>query len=85
MTEVGREQLNSLARRGRSPGRMIKRALALLRTDQGLSDRLIAEGLAISPHTVARVRKRLCEEGLEGVLNVEDQHKATVLLVKVWG
>ena len=30
---------------------MIKRALALLRTDQGLSDRLIAEGLAVNPIT----------------------------------
>ena len=69
LTEAEREQLNSLVRGGKSPAHMIKRALALLRTDQGLSDRLTAEGLAISPHTVARVRKRYCEEGLEGALN----------------
>ena len=37
-------------------------------TDQGLSDRVIAEGLAINPYTVARVRKRFCEEGLVSAL-----------------
>ena len=68
LTEAEREQLNIVVRRGRPPARMVKRALALLRTDQGLSDRLIAEGLAISPYTVARVRKRFCEEGLKSAL-----------------
>ena len=52
-----------------APARMVKRALALLRTDQGLSDRRIAEGLAINQYTVARVRKQFCEEGLERALN----------------
>ena len=68
LTDEQREHLNALVRGGKSPARMIKRALALLRTDQGLSDRLVAEGLAISPHTVARVRKRFCEEGLKRAL-----------------
>lgn len=68
LTDTEREHLNMVVRRGRSPARMVKRALALLRTDQGLSDRLIAEGLAISPYTVARVRKRFSEEGLESAL-----------------
>ena len=45
LTEVEREHLNIVVRRGRSPARMVKRALALLRTDQGLSDRLIMERL----------------------------------------
>lgn len=51
LTEAERERLNSLVRGGTAPARMIKRALALLRTDQGLSDRLIAEGLAVNPIT----------------------------------
>lgn len=68
LTEAERERLDSLVRGGRSPARMVKRALALLRTDQGLPDRLIAEGLAINPITVARVRKRYCEEGLKSAL-----------------
>ena len=33
LTEAEREQLNSLVHRGKSPARVIKRALALLRTD----------------------------------------------------
>ncbi len=68
LTEDERKRLNGLVRRGKSPARMVKRALALLRTDQGLSDRLIAEGLAVNPITVARVRKRYCEEGLQSAL-----------------
>ena len=68
LTEDERERLNGLVRGGKSPARMVKRALALLRTDQGLSDRLIAEGLAVNPITVARVRKRYCEEGLQSAL-----------------
>ena len=69
LTEDEREHFNSVVRRGRAPARMVKRALALLRTDQDLSDRRIAEGLAINQYTVARVRKQFCEEGLERALN----------------
>ena len=69
LTNAERNQLTSVVRGGRSPARKVKRALALLRTDQGLSDRRIAEGLAISPATVARVRKRFYEERLENALN----------------
>ena len=69
LTEDEREHLNSVVRRRRAPARMVKRALALLRTDQDLSDRRIAEGLAINQYTVARVRKQFCEEGLERALN----------------
>ena len=69
LTEDEREHLNSVVRRGKAPARMVKRALALLRTDQDLSDRRIAEGLAINQYTVARVRKQFCEEGLERALN----------------
>ena len=69
LTNAERNQLTGVVRGGRSSARKIKRVLALLRTDQGLSDRLIAEGLAISPATVARARKRFCEEGLENALN----------------
>ena len=69
LTEAERERLNGLVRGGTVPARKTKRALALLRTDQGLPDRLIAEGLAINPITVARVRERYCEDGLESALN----------------
>ncbi len=44
LTEAEREHLNNLVRGDTSPARMIKGALALPRTDQGLTDWLIAEG-----------------------------------------
>ena len=69
LTQDERSELSKVARTGRSSARKVKRALALLRTDQGLSDREVAEGLAINPHTVARARKRFVEEGLESALN----------------
>ena len=69
LTQDERAELNKVARKGKSSARKVKRALALLRTDEGLSDREIAEGLAINPYTVARLRKRFVEEGLENALN----------------
>ena len=69
LTQAEGTQLNNVARKGKSSARKVKRALALLRTDRGLSDREIAEGLAVNPYTVARVRKRFVEEGLESALN----------------
>ena len=47
----------------------MKRALALLRADEGMSDPKIAEAISMNADTVARVRKRFCEEGLESALN----------------
>jgi len=56
------------AHRGRSPARTVKRALPLLKADEGQSDGRIVEALSISRRTVIRVRKRFCEEGLERAL-----------------
>ena len=47
----------------------VKRALALLRADEGMSDPKIAEAISMNADTVARVRKRFVEEGLESALN----------------
>ena len=43
----------------------MKRALVLLRADQGLTDREIAEGLMIGDSKSWRVRARFVTEGLE--------------------
>ena len=43
--------------------RTVKRALSLLKADQGLRDREIADVLLVNPATVARARKRYVEEG----------------------
>ena len=49
--------------------RTVKRALALLKADEGLRDREVAGALLINAATVARVRKRFVEEGLEAAIN----------------
>ena len=53
----------------RPRARKVKRALVLLRADEGLLDRDIANGLLISVSTVGRVRTRFVNEGLDGALN----------------
>ena len=45
LTETERAQLNVVGHKGKSSARTVKRALALLKTDQGLSDSKIAEAL----------------------------------------
>ena len=68
LTESQKCRLKEVANRGRSSARTIKRALALLRADEGLTDDRIADMFSISRRTVVRVRKRFCEEGLESAL-----------------
>ena len=48
--------------------RTVKRALSLLKADQGLRDREIADVLLVNPATVARARKRYVEV-LEAAIN----------------
>ena len=50
--------------------RTVKRALSLLKADQGLRDREIADVLLVNAATVARARKRYVEEGLEAAYRV---------------
>lgn len=68
LTESQRRRLSEVANRGISPARTVKRALALLKADEGQTDERIAEAVSISRRTVVRVRKRFCEEGLESAL-----------------
>ena len=68
LTESQKRRLSEVAHRGKSPARTVKRALALLKADEGQSDGRIAEALSISRRTVIRIRKRFCEDGLERAL-----------------
>ena len=76
LTESQKSRLGEVAHRGRtcpwpeqgSPARTVKRALALLKADEGQIDNRIADALSISRRTVVRIRKRFCEEGLESAL-----------------
>ena len=69
LSESERRHLGQIASRGETSARKVKRALVLLKADEGLIDRDIASGLLISTSTVGRVRTRFVKEGLDGALN----------------
>ena len=69
LTKSERDYLNDVGHKGKSSARKIKRALALVKADEGMSDPKIAEALSISLSTVARLRKRFVVEGMDGALN----------------
>jgi transposase len=72
LTEEERSQLETLVRRGRAHTRKLLYARILLKADADGPDRWtderIAEALEISTATVARERRRFCEDGLEVAL-----------------
>ena len=69
LNESDRTHLRQIASRGEASARKVRRALVLLRADEGLTDRDIASGLFISVSTVGRVRTRFVKEGLDSALN----------------
>lgn len=69
LTESERAHLEDVGHKGRSSARKVKRALALVKADEGMSDANIAEALSISVPTVARLRKRFVVEGMDRALN----------------
>jgi transposase len=69
LTPSQRSDLIEVSRRGKPLARTVKRALALLKADEGLLDREVAEAVSLSAATVARVRRRFVEEGLEAAIN----------------
>ena len=69
LTQSERSGLVEVSRRGKTLARTVKRALALLKADEGLSDRETAEAVSLSAATVARVRRQFFEEGLEAAIN----------------
>ena len=69
LTESERATLTEVTSRDMAPARKVRRALALLRADEGLPDSKIAEALSVSARDVARVRKRFVTEGLTSALN----------------
>lgn len=72
LSEEQRTQLETLVRRGRAHARKLLYARILLKADEGGPDRWtderIADALEVSTATVARERRRFCEEGLEVAL-----------------
>lgn len=71
LTQQEREQLETLVRRGKAHTRKLLYARILLKADvngAAWTDERIAEALEVSTATVARERRRYCEEGLEVAL-----------------
>ena len=69
LTQSERSALIETSGRGKPLARTVKQALALLKADEGLSDREAAEAVSLSAATVARVRRRFVEEGVEAAIN----------------
>ena len=71
LTDEERGQLEALVCHGRAHARKLLYGRILLKADangEGWTDERIAEALKVSAATVARERRRFCEEGLEAAL-----------------
>ena len=69
LTQSERSALIETSGRGKPLARTVKRGLALLKADAGRADREVAAAVSLSAATVARVRKRFVEEGVEAAIN----------------
>lgn len=65
LTDEARQQLQQLVQSGTRPVRVVRRALILLKSDEGLTDEEIVEHVGCSERTVRSVRKRFCTRGLD--------------------
>lgn len=73
LTAAEREQLNAMITAGTASAKKLAHARVLLKADQGENgpawvDEVIAEAVEVSTDTVARVRQRFVEQGLEAAL-----------------
>ena len=69
LTQSERSALIETSGRGKPLARTVKRALALLKADAGRADREVAAAVSLSAATVARVRRRFVEAGVEAAIN----------------
>ena len=69
LTDEERSELLTLTSKGASKARKLKHALVLLAADDGDRDEDIAAKVRVGTTTIARVRQRFVEEGLEATLS----------------
>lgn len=69
LTEEEHKTLVDMTRKGMVKARKFKRAMILLKANEGLSDPQIMDAVQVSRPTVERIRKRYVEGGLEKALN----------------
>ena len=80
LTDDEREQLTALITAGKAAAKKIAHARILLKADQAdggpaWADERIAEAVEVSTDTVARVRQRFVEDGLDAALARKPQEK----------
>ncbi len=68
LSEEEQQQLDALTRKGKAKAREFKRAMILLKANEGLSDPQIMAALNVSRPCVERIRKRYVAGGLEKAL-----------------
>jgi len=78
LEEAERAELQALVRKGKAAAYQLTHARVLLKADQGASkgrvtDQAVAAAVDVAPVTVARVRQRFVEEGLEAALRRKPQ------------
>ncbi len=69
LTDAEREMLEQLTHKGSLRARQFKRAMILLKADEGLSDPQIMAALRVSRPCVERLRQRYVVDGMERALN----------------
>jgi transposase len=69
LNEEEQQQLTDLTRKGKAKAREFKRAMILLKANEGLSDPQIMTALNVSRPCVERIRKRYVTGGLEKALH----------------
>lgn len=69
LSDEEQHELLEITRKGKIKARKMKRAMILLKADEGLSDPQIMAAISVSRPTVERIRKRFVEGGLERALN----------------
>jgi transposase len=80
LTSEERSRLKEMTQKGTMQVRSLKRAQALLLSDEGMKDRWIADRLGIVIETVERTRKRFVEAGLDAALTEKPRPGAKPLL-----
>ncbi len=80
LTREERKSLQRLVGAGKTAARKILHAHVLLQADEGPDrpgwrDTQISEALSVHPNTVAGIRERLVEQGLEAALNRKKQDR----------
>jgi transposase len=73
LNDAQRLQLSRMLRRGRESAWKLMRARVLLKADEGQTDEEVAEAVEVSTRSVARVRRRFCDGGIDTALRSRPQ------------